>query len=174
MRALIESLLMYSRSGAGPHRITSVDLEEVTRAASWTFRDVVDDARATLDIGSMPRVEGDETQLVQVMRNLVGNALKFVHPDIPVQVRIDAECDDEGWCVVSVVDTGIGIRPEHCERVFLPFHRVETGLRHAGTGLGLSICRRIVERHGGSIWVDEVPTGGTCIRFSLPLARDPK
>ena len=116
---------------------------------------------------SKPAV-GDPTQLSQLFQNLIGNAIKF-RGESPPRVRVHAEQKNGEW-IFSVADNGIGISPEHHDRIFIIFQRLHGRSRYPGTGIGLSICKKIVERHGGRIWVDSRPGQGTTFHFSLPQA----
>jgi signal transduction histidine kinase len=113
-------------------------------------------------------VWGDSTQLAQVFQNLIGNALKYRSPD-PPRIAIHAEREASGEWLVSIHDNGIGIDPKHHERIFRPFQRLH-GREFAGTGIGLALCRRIVESHGGRIWVESNTGSGSTFRFSLKPA----
>ncbi len=113
---------------------------------------------------------GDSGQLRQVFQNLLSNAIEYSE-DGPPKVHVDAERDGEEW-VISVGDEGIGIDPEHVDRVFEVFNRLHTREEHDGTGIGLALCRRIVERHGGDIWVESTPGEGSTFYFSVPARED--
>ena len=117
--------------------------------------------------GVLPIVQGDEAQLGQLFLNLIGNALKFHHPGRAPRVVIAARPDAAGW-LLSISDNGIGIAPEFRERVFQLFRRLHTPEEFPGTGIGLSICRKVVERHGGRIWIEDGPGRGTSLVFTLP------
>ena len=115
----------------------------------------------------LPTVPGDETQLWQVFQNLVGNALKF-HGSEPPRVHVSAQEIKGEWRFL-VRDNGIGIDPQHAERIFLLFQRLHTRAEFPGTGMGLAITKKIVERHGGRIWVESEPGKGSTFYFSLPM-----
>ncbi len=112
---------------------------------------------------------GDRSELEQLLQNLVANALKF-RDGGRAQVWVRAEADDSGMARIAVADGGIGIAPEQREHVFEMFGRLHDRETYEGTGIGLAICRKIVERHGGRIWIDEREGGGTVFRFTLPVA----
>jgi signal transduction histidine kinase len=114
-------------------------------------------------------VMGDGGMLAQVFQNLIGNAVKFSDGGTPV-VRVRSEPDGEHRVRISVEDDGIGIAPEQADRIFRPFHRLHGDDRYEGSGIGLAICRRVVEAHGGRIWAEPRPEGGTAFRLTLPLA----
>jgi light-regulated signal transduction histidine kinase (bacteriophytochrome) len=114
----------------------------------------------------LPTVRADESQLVQLFQNLLGNALKF-RTDAPPRVQVAADERDGQW-VFSVRDNGIGIAPEYTDRIFRLFQRLHSREQYPGTGMGLAVCKRIVERHGGRIWVESQPGHGSTFYFSLP------
>lgn len=166
MEQLIQGLLSYSRldRAGGPGQET-VDLrllaEEIVGQMSMEFAD----ANATVDVASLPTVIGDETQLRQLLQNLLENAFKYRRVDTPLEIALSASSEDGKW-LISVGDNGIGIGSEHRARVFELFRRAHPD--YDGMGLGLAICQRIVERHGGDIWVDAGPNGGSVFTFTLP------
>jgi light-regulated signal transduction histidine kinase (bacteriophytochrome) len=116
---------------------------------------------------SLPTVMADEGQLAQVFQNLITNAIKFRREGVPPQVHVSAEREGDEW-VFSVADNGIGIAPEQVDRIFQVFQRLHTKDEYEGTGIGLALCRRIVERHGGRIWVESEPGEGSTFTFTLP------
>jgi light-regulated signal transduction histidine kinase (bacteriophytochrome) len=126
------------------------------------------DSKAVIQLDSLPPVIADEQQLAQLFQNLIGNALKF-RGDEPPQVRISAERESGAW-VFAVQDNGIGIAPEHSEQIFVLFQRLHSRNKYEGTGIGLAICKKIVERHGGRIWVESEPGKGATFKFTLPVA----
>jgi light-regulated signal transduction histidine kinase (bacteriophytochrome) len=121
--------------------------------------------------GALPVVTGDPGLLTVVMQNLVGNAIKF-HGDEPPRVRVGARRDGDCW-EIAVTDNGIGIDPEYAERIFVIFQRLHTRVSYEGTGIGLAMCRKIVEHHGGHIWLDTEARPGTTFRFTLPDSQEP-
>lgn len=169
MGAMLDGILDYSRvAGAGLDR-AQVDMNAVVRDAEADLAKAIDDRDAVITVGELPEVDGDAIQLRQLVANLLANALKF-SGGRPPQVEIFAEETDAGW-TFAVRDEGIGIDPRDAERIFDMFARAQRngGDRHAeGTGIGLAVCRRIVERHGGELWVESTPGAGSTFRFSLP------
>jgi light-regulated signal transduction histidine kinase (bacteriophytochrome) len=118
--------------------------------------------------GPLPTVMADEAQLGQVFQNLIANAIKFRREDVPPRVHVSAEREGEEW-VFSVADNGIGIDPEQADRLFQIFQRLHTREEYEGLGIGLALCRRVVERHGGHIWVESEPGEGTNFFFTIPV-----
>jgi signal transduction histidine kinase len=161
-RELIDGVLTYAR--AGELRRERVALQRVVAEVTEDLRSVLDAARATLEVGVLPEVDGDPRQLRRLLQNLVGNAVKF-RGDAPPRVEISALADTEEW-VVTVRDNGIGVDPEHAGRIFGMFARADGAAE--GTGIGLAVCRRVVEAHGGRIWVEPAEGGGSAFRFTLP------
>jgi signal transduction histidine kinase len=163
-RELIDGVLTYAR--AGELRRERVALEQVIGEVAEDLRPALEAAGATLDVGSMPEVDGDPRQLRRLLQNLVGNAVKFRGAE-PPRVEVSALEDTEEW-VVTVRDNGIGVDPDHASRIFGMFARLNGATE--GTGIGLAVCRRVVEAHGGRIWVEPAAGGGSAFRFTLPRA----
>lgn len=170
MRELIDGLLSFSRLEPGG-AFVPVDLERVLDRALESLHLALDEARPELERGPLPVVSGDETQLVQVFQNLIGNGLKFRRPASPARIRIEARAHGDQWHV-SVQDDGIGIQPAAFERIFLLFQRLHHRDEYPGTGLGLAICKKIVERHGGRLWVESRPGEGSTFSFSIPRSEE--
>jgi PAS domain S-box-containing protein len=168
MRSLIEALLAYSRAGRSGEP-AAVELDAVATDVLRTLAGALVRSSAHVEVGHLPRVMGDRLQLEQLLQNLITNALKF--RDGPrAHVWVKADPAPTGMVQVSVSDAGIGIGAAHRERVFKMFQRLHDRESYDGTGIGLAICRKIVERHGGRIWVEEREGGGTVFRFTLPPA----
>ncbi len=170
MRGLIDDLLAYSRAGSAPLAMRPVDLGEIVRSVRESLRIAIAEADAVVEVGELPAVVGDPTQLWQVLQNLLANALKFRRPDAPAVITIAANRTPNAWRI-SVADNGIGVGAADRERIFGPFQRLHVPADRPGSGLGLSICRKIIERHGGRIWVEAAPSGGS--RFCFTLTPDP-
>jgi signal transduction histidine kinase len=166
MSALIHDLLEFSRIETKGGDFAPVYLDDVARQARENLQKDLDEAGARLILSPLPLVSGDEIQLVRLIQNLVENALKYRHPDRPPEITLSAERSGGKW-IVSVADNGIGIDPEYFERIFLIFQRLHTAEEYEGTGIGLAVCKRIVERHGGAIWVDSRLGEGSTFRFTL-------
>jgi len=164
-RELIEGVLAYARSGE--LAVTRVSLQDVVDEVADDLRTAIEEADATLVVGKLPEVDADPRQIRRVLQNLVGNALKFRSAQ-PPRVEVSALEGKREW-VVTVQDNGIGIDREHAGDIFGMFARVER--RVEGSGIGLAVCRRIVEAHGGHIWVEAADGGGSAFRFTLPHDR---
>ena len=169
MQNLINDLLLYSRVGAKNKEFVPTALERILADALANLAIAVEDTCAVITHDPLPQVKGDGIQLLQLMQNLIGNAIKF-RRDEPVRIHIGAQREQDRW-LISVTDNGIGIEPQYAERIFLIFQRLHTRAQYPGTGIGLSVCKKIVERHGGKIWVEPAPTQGSLFKFSL-LADD--
>ncbi|MCY2932516.1 MAG: ATP-binding protein, partial [Planctomycetota bacterium] len=167
MSRLITDLLTYSRLGPPSAALQSTDVNEPLAVALANLRGSIDAARADVTHDPLPTVAGDPAQLAQLFQNLIGNALKFRHPDRPCRVHVGAERQDGSWRFF-VRDNGIGVPPAARDRIFQIFERLHTRDQYAGTGIGLAICKKIVERHGGRIWVDPSGSEGATFRFTLP------
>jgi PAS domain S-box-containing protein len=166
MQALIDGLLLYSRAGTLEYTHGPVDCSKVMVSTLSTMDRRVNSTGAIVTVDPLPTVTGDETQVGQLFQNLLSNALKFVSDRQP-RVHVSAVRDGPGW-LFSVTDNGIGIEPRHTERIFKVFQRLHNHEAYTGSGIGLAICKRIVERHGGRIWADPVPGGGTRFSFTIP------
>jgi PAS domain S-box-containing protein len=171
MRALIEDLLAYSRAG-GRSDPRPVDCGLVMADVLSSLAAAVADARAQVHVGSLPMVLGDRVSLAQLMQNLLANALKFRRGP-GARVWVTSKRDGPSMWQLTVADDGIGIDPRHRDRVFKMFQRLHDREAFEGTGIGLAICRKIVERHGGRIWVEGREGGGTVFRFTLPAVPAP-
>jgi signal transduction histidine kinase len=162
-RELVDGVLDYARSGELV--LETISLQDVTADVATDLRPQLSESDGTLVVGDLPEVRADPRQLRRLMQNLVGNALKFRGED-PPRVEVVADRGREEW-VVTVRDNGIGIDREDARRIFGMFSRVER--RVEGSGIGLAVCRRVVEAHGGRIWVEHADGGGSAFRFTLPF-----
>jgi len=171
MQRLIADLLEYSRVGRAAIAPDEVDLTALTRETLAGLRAAIEEAGAEIVIDPLPVVRADPRALGRVLQNLVSNAVKFAGDVRPV-VHVTARPLDHGW-EIAVIDNGVGVDPQEREQIFKMFHRPGVG-GVAGTGLGLAICERIVQRHGGRIWVDAAAGGGSAFRFTLPQADEPR
>jgi PAS domain S-box-containing protein len=165
MQALIADLHAYTRVSGQVQEFTAVDSAAVLMQVLEDLRLAIDDKAAVVTADPLPTVHGDANQLRLVFQNLLGNALKFSGE----RPRIHVEARHEGaqW-VFAVQDNGIGLDPQHAERIFQVFQRLHTRSEYPGTGIGLAICKKIIERHEGRIWVESAPGQGATFYFTLP------
>lgn len=166
MQAFIRDLLQYSRVGTHGRPFERVKVSKVLAGALDNLRFAIDEKKARVVCGDMPDLDADPVQLGQLFQNLIGNALKFSGPE-PVQIFIDAANRAGEW-EFKVQDNGIGIDPKDAERIFIIFQRLHARQEYEGTGIGLAICKRIVERHGGRIWVKSEAGQGAAFFFTIP------
>jgi light-regulated signal transduction histidine kinase (bacteriophytochrome) len=138
----------------------------VLEQALSNIRIALEESGAAVTYDLLPTVMGDEGQLISLFQNLIGNAIKFRSLE-PLKIHVSAKREGNEW-IFSVRDTGIGIDPKQAERIFVIFQRLHTRQDYPGTGIGLAICKRIVERHGGRIWVESEPGTGTIFYFTIP------
>lgn len=168
MQTLISDLLMYSRVGTQCKPLEPADCEGILDRVLNNLMLSIRESRAVITRDPMPIVMADSIQLAQLFQNLIANALKFRSQDAP-RIHISAQRDGPGW-KLGVSDNGIGIAPEHSERIFVIFQRLHTKTEYPGTGIGLAICKKIVERHGGKIWLEPSTGGGSTFYFTLAAA----
>jgi len=171
MSALIKAVLAYSRVGTHGAAFGPTDCGGLVAAAVANLEARIVESGAQVVYDALPAVHGDAAQLGQLFQNLIGNALKFTRPDVAPLVRVEAERQGERW-LVRVTDNGIGIAPAHTARIFQMFGRLHTRTEYEGTGIGLAVCQRIVERHGGRIWVESHPGQGATFLFTLPARKE--
>jgi PAS domain S-box-containing protein len=169
MQALIDDLLVYTRVGTEGKPFERVDSSEAVREAMTALSAAIEETGAQITIGRLPHVVADRFQFVQLFQNLLSNAIKF-HRHKPPRVDIEASADDSGW-IFTIRDRGIGVDPRYADQVFAIFQRLHSGNEYPGTGIGLAVCRKIVERHGGRIWVEAAEEGGSAFRFTIPARR---
>jgi PAS domain S-box-containing protein len=168
MKQLIEDLLAYSRVGTRGKEFTRVKLETVFERARINLRGALEDSGGEMTHEPLPEVQGDEWQLVQLLQNLAGNALKFRGSE-PPRVHVSF-LEKENEFEIAVQDNGIGIEAQYFERIFMVFQRLHDKGQYPGTGIGLAICKKVIDRHHGRIWVESVPGQGSCFKFTLPKA----
>jgi len=166
MQALIKDLLAYSRVGTRAQPFGMIELETVLRDALDDLQAAIAETGAVVSHEPLPAVPADASQIRQLFQNLIGNAIKFRGPHA-ARVHIGAHMVDGRWRI-AVRDNGIGIEPEYADRIFVIFQRLHSRRTYPGTGVGLAICKKIVERHGGRIWVESQLAQGTTVFFELP------
>lgn len=178
MTRLIHSLLTYSRIASKAQPLRRVDLNEVVRTAMSNLEIRIAEVQGEISVGDLPFVEADEDQMIQLFQNLIGNALKFRREGIPPRVKIGLDFLDKKHSPVeaaayeiSVQDNGIGFDEIYGERVFAPFEKLHAPSQYEGSGIGLAICRKIVERHGGTIKAKSSPGNGSTFTVRLPAGR---
>jgi light-regulated signal transduction histidine kinase (bacteriophytochrome) len=167
MQGLIQDLLAYSRSGANGKALCKICGEDALKEALANLRATIEESGAIVTHDSLPAITTDDTQLVQVFQNLVGNAIKYRGVAVP-QVHVSAMKDGGNEWIFSVRDNGLGIEPQYFERIFIIFQRLHGRQEFKGTGIGLAICKKIVERLGGRIWVESQLEKGSTFYFALP------
>ena len=169
MRALIKDLLDYSRVGTRDINLRPTDFSEAVDRAVFNLKEAVEESGAVITHDPLPTIRADIMQMSRLFQNLIGNAIKFRGKKTP-DIHISAERNENGW-TFSVRDNGIGIDTENAERIFAVFQRLHTREEYPGTGIGLAVCKRIVERHGGKIWVKSKEGKGSTFCFTIPDAR---
>jgi signal transduction histidine kinase len=179
MNRLISDLLEFSRVTTKAQPFTQVDLTEVAREVVTDLETRIRQSGGQVDIGALPVVEADATQMRQLLQNLIANALKFHRPDAPPLVSLKTakpeslnqadQATANGFCQIAVSDNGIGFDEKYLDRIFTPFERLHARGGYEGTGMGLAVCRKIVERHGGAITARSTPGAGRVFLVSLPV-----
>lgn len=169
MQALIDDLLEYSRVGRSEKPFDVIDCNLVFEDACANLQLAIRQDQASVTRGDLPRVRGDSFQLLQLFQNLIGNAIKYRSSEAPM-VRVSASRQGDSW-VFSVQDNGIGIAEQYHPRIFQLFQRLHSQKQYSGTGIGLAICQRIVDRHGGRLWVESEPNRGSTFYFSIPIPK---
>ncbi len=165
MQNLINDLLAYSRVGTRGKPLEPVSIAEVHEATLLNLRAAIEESGAEITSDPLPVAMGEKSQLVQLFQNLIGNAIKF-RGGQPPRIHVSAARDNGTW-TFSVRDHGIGVEPQYVERIFLIFQRLHGAGEYSGTGIGLAVCKKIVERHGGRIWLESEPGQGSTFHFTL-------
>lgn len=168
MRQLITDLLAYAKIGRNNLFFTEVSLGKVLQQVLANLDLPIQENQVTITYDPLPTVIAEKTQMLQLFQNLLSNAIKFKSQHKPV-IHISVHQDDTHW-IIHVKDNGIGIDPKLSEKVFTIFQRLHTRQEYPGTGIGLAICKRIVQNHGGAIWLQSEPDAGSTFSFSLPIA----
>ena len=170
MRQLIQDLLAYSRVNAEEKSFEPTSVEAIVDAALRNVQGAIEESQAMVTRDPLSTVRGNEKQLLQLFQNLLSNALKFRGEQSPC-VHVSAKRHDHEW-LFSVRDNGIGIDPQYADRIFIVFQRLHTIAEYPGTGIGLAICKKIVERHGGRMWVESQLGKGATFYFTIPIERN--
>lgn len=168
MQMLINDLLAYSRVSTRGKPFEPTDCEAILSQIRVNLQAAIEESDAVITHDPLPTVVADASQLAQLLQNLIGNAVKF-RSEEPLHVHVSAEQKGNEW-VFSVRDNGIGIDPEYADRIFIVFQRLHNRDEYPGTGIGLAICKKIVERHGGRIWVESQPGKGSTFYFTIPIS----
>jgi hypothetical protein len=166
MQTLISDLLNYSRVGTQGKPLVPTDSDALFKRVLETLQFTIEESGTTIVSDTLPIVMADPQQLGQLFQNLLTNAIKFRSAE-PPQIRISTQRNGNEW-KIYVSDNGIGISQEHADRIFIIFQRLHTKTEYPGTGIGLAICKKIVEWHGGRIWIEPSPGGGTTFCFTIP------
>lgn len=171
MKQLILDLLQYSRVDSRSGTPVAVESAMAVKEARQSLAAAIKETNAEIIAEDLPSITGDPVQIRQLFQNLIGNAIKF-RAGQPPRIIIRADRQGDNWRF-SVTDNGIGIEPRYAERIFEVFQRLHTREQYAGTGIGLAICKKIVERHGGRIWVEPAPDSGSSFVFTVPDKEKP-
>lgn len=167
MRILINDLLAYSRLSTRGKEFEMTDCNAILQNTLANLQNAVEESGAKVTHDPLPTVMADDVQFIQLFQNLIGNAIKFQSKNLSL-IHISAAKDDNKW-VFSIRDNGIGIDRDYADRIFIIFQRLHSRQEYPGTGIGLSICKKIVERHGGNIWVESEPGAGSTFYFTIPM-----
>lgn len=167
IHALINDLISFSEVGAQAREFHRVSMQSVVEEALDNLGQLIDENGAAITVEALPEVLGDRAHLVQLMQNLTANAVKFRKHDVPPQIHISATYSGLEWRF-GIQDNGIGIADEYFDKIFIIFQRLHSRSEYPGTGIGLAICRKIVEWHGGKIWVESTPGEGSSFYFTIP------
>ncbi len=173
MKELIDDLLTYSRVGVQAKAQEPTDCGTLVSQVLDNMQMAIEQQQATITYDSLPTVMGDSVQLAALFQNLISNAIKFQRPGEPSQVRISAELCQNEWRF-AIQDNGIGMEPTHFEQIFQAFQRIHSSKDYPGTGIGLATCKKVVERHGGRIWVESQPGSGSTFYVALPAETEGK
>ena len=167
MKQLIQDLLSFSRVGTRGKPFEPVEIKVILKEALTNLETSIQETAAQIDHDDLlPTITGDAGQLVQLFQNLLSNAIKF-RGEAPPKIHIGVQKQESDW-QFSIRDNGIGFDPQFSDRIFIIFQRLHTRANYGGTGIGLAICKKIVERHGGNIWVHSQPNAGTTFYFTIP------
>lgn len=171
MRTLINDLLTYSQVATRVVPFTATDLAGVAREVVADLEATIADAGGRIEIGELPVIDADTAQMRQLLQNLLGNALKYRRKDVPPVVRLSSACSGGRNCTITVADNGIGFNDRYAEKIFKMFERLHARTQYAGSGIGLAICRKIVERHNGTIAATSTAGQGATFTVTLPITQ---
>ena len=166
MQMLIKDLLDYSRLHKPDKNMRSIDCQDILVKVFQNLQAVIEEHKAVITHTTLPNVKANSSQFVRLFQNLIGNAIKF-RGEEPPRIHISADLQEEYW-MFAVEDNGIGIAPDDAIRIFVIFERLHSHEQYPGTGLGLAMCKKIVEQHGGRIWVESEPGQGSTFYFTIP------
>jgi light-regulated signal transduction histidine kinase (bacteriophytochrome) len=169
MKRLILDLLEYSRVNSSVIEKEDVDVNEVIEDLRLTYKNLLEETGGTIYSDRLPLVKGNKTQILQLFQNLIGNAFKYRTEKPPV-ITISCQEDNNSY-KFSVTDNGIGIDPKFFQKIFIIFQRLHKREQYTGTGIGLAICKKIVDKHGGKIWVNSAPGHGSTFYFTVPKTK---
>ncbi|WNO08465.1 PAS domain-containing protein [Teredinibacter sp. KSP-S5-2] len=172
MQTLINDLLDFSRLGRGTPEKKQVNLNEIVTNIQSFLANKIEETHAVIKVDALPTVIASPSQMERLFQNLIGNSLKYVKEGVPPEVRIGVEETAQSW-QIFINDNGIGIDPKYFDKIFVIFQRLHAIDEYSGTGVGLAVCKRIVDSHGGEIWVDSAPGEGTTFTFTLPKKNQP-
>ena len=167
MEALINGLLAYARAGTKTRDLKLVDCSDIVECATTNLQVEIEKSSAIVTHDQLPTLLADYVQIIQLFQNLIGNSIKFRREE-PPRVHVSAERKEKEW-VISICDNGIGIDPQHSISIFDIFQRLHDNSKYPGNGIGLAICKKIVENHGGRIWVESIPGKGSTFKFAIPI-----
>jgi signal transduction histidine kinase len=167
MQTLIDDLLTYSRLTTREAPLEATDCTQILQEVLANLKSSINESKAIVTYDPLPIVKADSTQLLQVFQNLIANAIKYRSHRAP-KIHVGVEDKDTEW-LFSISDNGIGIAPQYADRIFRIFQRLHTRKEYSGTGIGLAVCKKVVERHGGRIWLESEPEEGSTFFFTLPM-----
>jgi light-regulated signal transduction histidine kinase (bacteriophytochrome) len=168
LQDMIKGLLEYSRVGTQGEEFSKVSSEEALNKGLFNLHSSIEECHAKVTYDTLPVVLGDESQITQVFQNLIGNGLKFRRNEIQPKIHVSAEKKDNKY-IFSISDNGIGMEPQYTDRIFEVFKRMHPIGEYEGAGIGLAIVKRIIERHGGRIWVESEYGVGSTFYFTIPF-----
>jgi light-regulated signal transduction histidine kinase (bacteriophytochrome) len=170
MKRLILDLLEYSRVNSSKAEVEEVDLNEILNDLMVTYKNLLQETNGTIKAQTLPVIKGNKTQILQLFQNLVGNACKYRKNETPPAIDISYE-EEKSCYKFAVTDNGIGIDPRFFHKIFIIFQRLHNRDEYSGTGIGLAICKKIVDKHGGKIWVTSTMGEGSTFYFTLPKSK---